>query len=170
MADLFSLSFLIAVLVGVIAGMVRGFAGFGAAMVMTPVFSALYGPGQGVALCLLMEIVVALPLLRRAVGMVNWRRIGVILAAAVVGAPFGNLLLTSVPAQPMRWKLRCAARPTPPLSYCAPRAAGCAKARWWLCCVNSNRRRFRYIWCIRKGGGSGRRAGRHSASGQCVET
>jgi hypothetical protein len=105
MADLLSLTFLAAALVGVVAGMVRGFAGFGAAMVMTPVFSALYGPEAGVALCLLMEIVVALPLLPRAVGMVNWRRIGTILAAAVVGAPFGNLLLTAVPAQPMRWAI-----------------------------------------------------------------
>ncbi len=41
--------------------MVRGFAGFGAAMVMTPIFSALYGPAVGVALCLMLEIAVALP-------------------------------------------------------------------------------------------------------------
>ena len=47
--------------------MVRGFAGFGAAMMMTPVFSALYGPAVGISLCLLLEIAVALPLLPRAV-------------------------------------------------------------------------------------------------------
>ena len=46
--------------------MVRGFAGFGAAMMMTPVFSALYGPEIGISLCLLLEIAVALPLLPRA--------------------------------------------------------------------------------------------------------
>ena len=39
--------------------MVRGFAGFGAAMMMTPVFSALDGPETGVSLCLLLEIAVA---------------------------------------------------------------------------------------------------------------
>ncbi len=105
MPDLLSLPFLFAAVVAVVAGMVRGFTGFGAAMVMTPVFSALYGPAIGVALCLFLEIVVALPLLPRAVGMVNWRRIGLILAAAVIGAPLGNIVLTIVPPEPMRWAI-----------------------------------------------------------------
>ena len=56
MPDFLALPFLIAAAVSVVAGMVRGFAGFGAAMLMTPVFSALYGPAVGVALCLLLEI------------------------------------------------------------------------------------------------------------------
>ena len=63
MPDLLALPFLICAAVACIAGMVRGFAGFGAAMIMTPVFSALYGPAVGVPLCLLLEIVVVLPLL-----------------------------------------------------------------------------------------------------------
>ena len=63
MPDLLALPFLICAAVACIAGMVRGFAGFGAAMIMTPVFSALYGPAVGVSLCLLLEIVVVLPLL-----------------------------------------------------------------------------------------------------------
>jgi uncharacterized membrane protein YfcA len=101
--DFLSASFLIAAAVSVVAGMVRGFAGFGAAMLMTPVFSALYGPAVGVALCLLLEIAVALPLLPRVVRYVDWRRIGVILGAAIVGAPLGNLLLTEIAPEPMRW-------------------------------------------------------------------
>jgi uncharacterized membrane protein YfcA len=105
MPDLLALPFLVAAVVAVVAGMVRGFAGFGAAMVMTPVFSALYGPAVGVALCLLLEIVVALPLLPRAVGMVNWRRIGLILVAAIAGAPLGNFVLTLLAPGPMRWAI-----------------------------------------------------------------
>lgn len=103
MPDLLSTSFLIAALVAVVAGMVRGFAGFGAAMLMTPVFSALYGPATGVALCLLLEIAVALPLLPKVVSIVDWRRIGIILLAAIVGAPLGNLVLTWADPEPMRW-------------------------------------------------------------------
>ncbi len=103
MPDLLSQSFLIAAAIAVVAGMIRGFAGFGAAMVMTPVFSALYGPEIGVALCLLLEIVVALPLLPQAAAHVNWRRIGVIMTAAIVGAPLGNIVLTMVAPEPMRW-------------------------------------------------------------------
>ena len=102
MPDLLTLAFLTTAVIAVVAGMVRGFAGFGAAMLMTPAFSALYGPAIGISLCLLLEIAVALPLLPRAVKYVDWRRIGLILAAAIVGAPVGNLVLTEVAPEPMR--------------------------------------------------------------------
>jgi uncharacterized membrane protein YfcA len=103
MPDIVAASFLIAALVAFVAGMVRGFAGFGAAMLMTPVFSALHGPAIGVALCLLLEIAVALPLLPRVVRLVDWRGIGLLALAAALAAPFGNLLLTSIDPAPMRW-------------------------------------------------------------------
>ena len=103
MPDLLAVPFLICAAVACIAGTVRGFAGFGAAMIMTPVFSALYGPAVGVPLCLLLEIVVVLPMLPSVVRLVDWRRIGVLLAAAVVGVPVGNLVLTRVAPEPMRW-------------------------------------------------------------------
>ena len=105
MPDLLAASFLIAAAVAAIAGMVRGFAGFGAAMMMTPVFSALFGPAVGISLCMLLEIAVALPLLPRVVQYVDWRRIGLLMAAAVIGAPLGNLVLTEVSPEPMRWAI-----------------------------------------------------------------
>ena len=105
MPDFLAVSFLTAAVVAAFAGMVRGFSGFGAAMVMTPAFSALYGPAVGISLCLLLEIAVALPLLPRALKYVDWRRIGTILIAAVVGAPLGNLVLTQVAPEPMRWAI-----------------------------------------------------------------
>ena len=105
MPEFLTISFLTATGVALVAGMVRGFAGFGAAMMMTPVFSALYGPAVGISLCMLLEIVVALPLLPRAVQYVDWRRIGLLMAAAVIGAPLGNLVLTEVSPEPMRWAI-----------------------------------------------------------------
>lgn len=105
MPDLLTVPFLISAVVACIAGMVRGFAGFGAAMLMTPVFSALYGPAVGVALCLLLEIAVALPLVPRVWRIVDWRRIGLLLVAAAVGVPFGNITLTMVEPEPMRWAI-----------------------------------------------------------------
>jgi uncharacterized membrane protein YfcA len=105
MPDLLAPSFLIAALVSIVAGMVRGFAGFGAAMLMTPAFSALYGPAVGIALCLLLEIAVALPLLPRVAAYVDWRRIGLILAGGAAGVPVGNLVLTAVDPEPMRWAI-----------------------------------------------------------------
>jgi hypothetical protein len=105
MPEFLTVSFLTAAVVAAIAGMVRGFAGFGAAMLMTPIFSALYGPETGVSLCLLLEIAVALPLLPRAVKYVDWRRIGLLMVAAVAGAPLGNFVLTRVSPEPMRWAI-----------------------------------------------------------------
>lgn len=105
MPDLLALSFLICAVVACIAGMVRGFAGFGAAMVMTPIFSALYGPAVGVALCLMLEIAVALPVVPGVLGLVDWRRIGLMLVAAAVGVPLGNLVLTWAEPKPMRWAI-----------------------------------------------------------------
>jgi uncharacterized membrane protein YfcA len=103
--DLLAPTFLICAVVACIAGMVRGFAGFGAAMIMTPIFSALYGPAAGVALCMLLEIAVALPVVPAVVRLVDWRRIGLLLAAAAVGVPVGNLVLTWSEPEPMRWAI-----------------------------------------------------------------
>jgi uncharacterized membrane protein YfcA len=105
MPDLLALPFLICAVVACIADMVRGFAGFGAAMIMTPVFSALYGPAVGVALCLLLEIAVALPVVPSVVRLVDWRRIGLLLLAATAGVPLGNLVLTRSEPEPMRWAI-----------------------------------------------------------------
>jgi uncharacterized membrane protein YfcA len=105
MPEILTVSFLIAAAVAIVAGMVRGFAGFGAAMLMTPVFTALHGPAIGISLCMLLEIAVALPLLPRAIQYVDWRRIGLLMVAAVFGAPLGNLVLTAVAPEPMRWAI-----------------------------------------------------------------
>ncbi|MBV8391693.1 MAG: sulfite exporter TauE/SafE family protein [Alphaproteobacteria bacterium] len=105
MPEILTLSFLIAAIMAAVAGTVRGFSGFGAAMVMTPVFTALYGPEVGITLCLIEEIIVALPLLPRALPHVDWRRIGILLAAAIVGAPLGNYAVTRVSPEPMRWAI-----------------------------------------------------------------
>src|SRR5258707_7589514 len=102
MPDLLAFPFLICAVVACIAGMVRGFAGFGAAMLMTPVFSALYGPAIGVALCLLLEIAVALPLVPAVMRLVDLRRIRLLLAAAPGGVPAGHLVLTRSEPPPMR--------------------------------------------------------------------
>jgi uncharacterized membrane protein YfcA len=105
MSDLLTFPFLISAAVACIAGMVRGFAGFGAAMLMTPVFSALYGPPAGISLCLLLEIAVALPLVPGVVRLVDWRQLGLLLAAAVICVPIGTHVLTLAEPEPMRWAI-----------------------------------------------------------------
>jgi uncharacterized membrane protein YfcA len=105
MPDLLSTTFLIAALVAIGAGMVRGFTGFGAAMVMTPAFSALFGPAVGISVCLMLEVAVVLPILPKVVSIVDWRRIGLFLLAAVAGVPLGNRTLTQLDPTPLRWTI-----------------------------------------------------------------
>lgn len=88
-----------------LAGIVRGFAGFGAAMILTPVLSAFYGPTAGVPLCLLLEFCIALPLLRGSVGLVDFRRIGLLLAAASLAVPLGIAVLLAADPAPLRWAI-----------------------------------------------------------------
>ena len=53
----------------------------------------------------MLEIAVALPVVPGVVGLVDWRRIGLMLVAAAVGVPFGNLVLTWAEPEPMRWAI-----------------------------------------------------------------
>ncbi|MCW5745917.1 MAG: sulfite exporter TauE/SafE family protein [Alphaproteobacteria bacterium] len=125
--------------VALLAGVVRGFAGFGAAMILTPVFSALYGPTVGVPVCLLVEFCIALPMLRGAVGLVDWTRIGLLLLAASIAVPLGILVLRRADPAPLRWVLsgivlgavlllasgwRFRGRPTRPATVAAGAASG----------------------------------------------
>jgi uncharacterized membrane protein YfcA len=84
------------------AGMVRGFSGFGSAMVMTPSLAALYGPTTAVPLALILDLVLAGPMLRNALRQIEPRRIGVLTAAAMVGVPIGTYLLLHLQAQTLR--------------------------------------------------------------------
>jgi uncharacterized membrane protein YfcA len=122
-----------------LAGVVRGFAGFGSAMVLTPVFSALYGPLVGVPVCLLLEFCIAVPMLRRTIGLVDWRRIGLLLLAASVAVPLGIVVLATTDPDPLRWAIsgvvlsavvllgigwRFGGRPTAPATIAAGAASG----------------------------------------------
>ncbi len=60
-------------------------------------------PAVGIALCLLLEIAVALPL-PGVVRLVDWRRIGCCFAAALA-VPHGTHTLTGVEPEPMRWAI-----------------------------------------------------------------
>lgn len=85
-----------------LAGLVRGFTGFGSAMILTPALSALYGPAATVPLGLALELLVTVPLLPGAVKQVEWRRVAVLTLAASATVPLGAWLLLHLPATPMR--------------------------------------------------------------------
>ena len=88
-----------------LAGFVRGFSGFGSAMILTPALSVLYGPAVAVPIALTLELLVTVPLLPGSVRLVEWRRIALLCLAAFVAVPFGAWLLLSLPPLPMRFAI-----------------------------------------------------------------
>ena len=58
------------------AGLIRGFSGFGSAMINSPVLSLLWGPTIGVPVAVLIEFVPAIQLTRRAIPDAQWRNAG----------------------------------------------------------------------------------------------
>lgn len=103
MTDPFAFQTLLSAAAVLLAGLIRGFAGFGSAMVMTPVLAALWTPAAAVPVTLLLELLVSAPLLPRAAPLVDWRRIGLLTAAAILAAPLGIWLLVGIDPGAMRW-------------------------------------------------------------------
>jgi uncharacterized membrane protein YfcA len=103
--DTLSATFAAAVGVALLAGLVRGFSGFGSAMVLSPSLSALYGPEVAVPVALLLELALAVPFVPPALRLVDRRRIGVLCLAAALTVPIGAWLLVVVDAQALRWAI-----------------------------------------------------------------
>ena len=98
----------IAVALVAFAGVLRGFSGFGSAMVLAPTLAALYPLTEAVPLVVLLEVALSFQLLPGAVRQVVWREIGVMSAAALPGLGVGAWLLTVVPGQALRLALSVA--------------------------------------------------------------
>jgi uncharacterized protein len=100
-----SLTLVLAVAIALVAGVVRGITGFGGAMVMSPPLALLLGPRLAVPVVLLLESVVAAPMLLQTRQHVNWRMIGAILAAACACVPLGVLVLAVTDPRVIRYAI-----------------------------------------------------------------
>ena len=88
--------------IAAIAGVVRGITGFGGAMVATPPLALLLGPHLAVPVVLLLESVVAAPMLVQTRHRVQWRVIGPIVLAACATVVLGVLVLAATEPQLIR--------------------------------------------------------------------
>ncbi|TAK42307.1 MAG: sulfite exporter TauE/SafE family protein [Betaproteobacteria bacterium] len=84
------------------AGAVRGITGFGGALVMTPPLALLFGPAVAVPVALLLESVVAAPMLVHTRREMRWRVIVPILATACATVPLGAHVLVSADPDTLR--------------------------------------------------------------------
>jgi uncharacterized protein len=101
--DVTSATFAAAVVAGVLAGLVRGFSGFGSALILSPSLSALYGPEVAVPVALLLELVLSVPFVPPATKLIDRRRTTVLCLSAAVMVPVGAYLLSVVDETALRW-------------------------------------------------------------------
>ncbi len=76
-----------------LAGLMRGYSGFGTAVLLAPIYSVLWGPRIGIPVMLMMELLVSVQLLPKAFGDADRRVILPIGAAAAVATPLGAFIL-----------------------------------------------------------------------------
>jgi uncharacterized protein len=101
-------AFLALVLAAVLGGLVRGFTGFGFAMVFVPIAALAAGPATAVALIWLIDIPFAWPLAVLSFRRVAWREVLPLLAGAVAAAPLGVWLLIRSDPLTARWMVALA--------------------------------------------------------------
>lgn len=98
---------LLLVLAIVLGAFVRGFAGFGAALIFMPLASTVIEPRLAVAMIWVFDAPSAAFLVYRVRHLVRWREIALLAAGAALGLPIGATLLVRLDDTLLRW-LICA--------------------------------------------------------------
>ena len=86
-----------------IGGVVRGFSGFGGALIFIPLASALVGPKLAIPIFYLIDLVTATPYGLRMIPKASLREVGPMLAGSWVAAPFGGWILVTIAPDTLRW-------------------------------------------------------------------
>lgn len=94
-----------AALAAALAGLARGFSGFGAALIFIPLASALLGPRVAAPLLLVVDNILAAPLIPAAWRQASRREVATLAAGTLVGAPFGAWLLLHGDPVTLRWAM-----------------------------------------------------------------
>ena len=94
---------IMAMVIAGLAGLVRGFSGFGGAMIYMPLVAAVYEPRIAAVTILVVDFAstwpFAIPEMRRC----NWREVVPISIAMAVGVPFGTWALIALDPIVLRW-------------------------------------------------------------------
>ncbi len=82
-----------AVVIAIVAGLVRGFTGFGGAMILSPGFALFIDTPHAVATSVFLNVLVGIPLGPSALPLVSWRTITPMAVASMIMAPIGVVVL-----------------------------------------------------------------------------
>jgi uncharacterized protein len=86
-----------------VAGTVRGYTGFGSAMIFMPVASAFLGPKAAIGIMWIIDATLQLAMVRSTWRHARWGEIGPLFIGYVIGLPLGVYLLVSIDPTPIRW-------------------------------------------------------------------
>ena len=85
-----------------VAGVIRGYSGFGFAMVAVTSIALVLPPVQVVPTVLILEVLASLRLVPQVWRDIDWRSLRWLLAGSLLAVPLGVYLLANTPAEPMR--------------------------------------------------------------------
>jgi uncharacterized protein len=100
--------FWIAALAAFAAAAIRGFSGFGAGLVFMPVAAACFGPKMAAGILFIIDTILIVPFVVKAVRIVDWREVLPLGLGAMATVPAGALVLLYVDPIPLRWGLSLA--------------------------------------------------------------
>ena len=92
-----------AIAISILAGAVRGFSGFGSALIYVPLISAVYDPRTAAGTFLLIDFATGLAVVPTVWRQANWREVLPLGASAVFAAQFGTLILQYTDPTTLRW-------------------------------------------------------------------
>jgi len=95
--------FPIALGIAALAGAVRGFTGFGSALLYMPLISAVYGPRVAAPTLLLIDTICSLPFAIQAAPHCNWHEVKPVTIAGALALPLGVAALVYVDPLVLRW-------------------------------------------------------------------
>jgi len=95
-------SLIVAIFAVFVAGIIRGYSGFGFAMVAVTSMSLVLPPVQVVPTVFVLEVLASLRLVPQVRKDIDWYSLRWLLIGSFIGIPFGVYLLATVPAAPMR--------------------------------------------------------------------
>jgi len=90
------------------ASLVRGFSGFGAGMIFVPVAAACFGPRVAAGVLFIIDSLLILPFIPRALGRIDWRELLPMAIGSVLTVPIGAWVLLAVDPVPIRWGISVA--------------------------------------------------------------
>jgi hypothetical protein len=85
-----------AIVIAILAGTVRGFSGFGSALIYIPLISLAYGPATAAASFVIVDFVTGLSFGVRIYRLCQWREVLPLAAASAAMIPFGAIVLKTV--------------------------------------------------------------------------